>query len=273
MSRSMPEVHAAAVPDSLPASSFDTPAATPHRGWRRWLSAPARAPRVQRVFLQPDAVWHRPAGANDAAQVDDWAAWCAAHPRQPVQVVLSSRLTTDLLVPPDLPLRRRAEVTTWARQQWLHYHGAVAQAWPVVAWAQGATALSGLALNALTEPAQAHRVSLQQVRPWWSVVWPALQRLAPAVLPDGTGVLWLLEGREVMRLALREGLPVALMPRWLDEATPAALEGLIAEYDDADQPVCVIGHGLAEPLQQPLRGAKALGRLHGPVPHPRWWGR
>lgn len=248
------------------------------RGWQRWWK-PA-ASRTHRVFVQEAWLWHRAPGANETARVDDWAAWCAAHAGARVQMVLSGHLTTDLLAPAGLPLRGRAQVAAWARQQWQHYHGPAAQDWPLAAWPHGACALTGRSLAALVVPALAHRVSLMQMRPWWSVAWPAVQRAAPQALPGGSGVLWLLEERRVTRLQLRDGTLAGLEPRWLDEATPEALDRLVHQYPEEAGPQWVIGHGLDPLACQGAAGApkrqravQALGRLVGPVPHARWWGR
>lgn len=253
MSRSMPE--ALAMPDAV---------VRPVR--RRWFGA---AP-LHTVFLQDGGLWHLAPGAAGAVQHDSWAAWCARHAGVAVQVLLGGALTHHLLVPPALPLRQAREVEAWARLQWQHYHGPAAQGWAVSAWTvggrSGACALIGVSRDTLAEAAQAHRVSLRSLRPWWCQAWPAVR----AVQRGDSGVLWLVEGRSVLRLQVQDGRLNELEQRWLDDALPEALDTLIDDYDPLPgTPQWAVGYGLSGAAG--LQRAEGLGPLTGGAPEPRWW--
>jgi hypothetical protein len=261
------------------------------RAW--WpLKLPATRAPVHTLFVAPGQAWHlmdghvvdgHPGAPHAAAPFEQGADWCRAHAGQSLRVVVSGHLMHHLCVGnPALPLHSEEDVATWARHQWLHYHGAVAQQWPLAVWCEGdergASALHGLDLPALQQAAQAHQVSLRAVDPWWSVALRAVAAQRPAWGQTGRATLWLVEGALCTVVQVAAGRVQGLGTRWLEEASPAGLTRLLmgepggASDGASDGETLlpgdlVLGYGLVgdETLPPPLRAA-ALGRLDGQYP-------
>jgi hypothetical protein len=226
---------------------------------------------VHTLFVQPDAVWQLGQGRQPQAYASV-SEWCRANAGEALRVVVSGHLMHHLCAnDAALPLHRAEDVASWARHQWLHYHGAVAQQWPLAVWCEGsergASALHGLDLPALQQAAQAHQVSLRAVDPWWSVALRAVAAQRPAWGQGERAALWLVEGALCTVVEVAGGRLQGLRTRWLEEASPAGLGRLLAGEGEGEGLLpgdWVLGYGLqgSQALAEPLRLA-TLGRLDG----------
>lgn len=242
------------------------------RAWRPTSRAVAAT-----VFVQPGRAWHLPSGPDRVAATehDSAVAWCQQHPRAVLRVLVSGHLTHQLCVnDPTLPLHNEADVRDWARHQWQHYHGSVAEQWPLVAWCRGtergATALHGLDLSALRQAAQAHQVSLLAVDPWWTAALRRVAVLRPAWGQGSRTTLWLVEGALCTAVQVAEGRVLDLRTRWLEAAHAEALaERLLGPGDDDGllPGDVLMGYGIEGEVRLPavLHSAR-MGTLGGACP-------
>ncbi len=143
----------------------------------------------------------------------DVAAWCAAHAGARVELLLGAGLAHSLLVPADLPLADEAALLRYARLQFVHYFGPVAQAWPLAAWDGGACALAEGNLTDWQAAATAHGVRITSLRPSWT--------LAPA--QDGDAAV--IDGPMLTWLRRRDGRLFELQQRHVDDELLAELAG------------------------------------------------
>ena len=145
--------------------------------------------------------------ATDPQPYVSAAEWCTARRGQAANVVVSGHLLFSLHVSAALPLGDAAALRTYAQQQFGHYHGAQAQAWPLAVWAEArqrvACALHGIDLLALRAQAEAHGVHLRCVVPAWAAALRSALQQVPSlasgrravVLVEGTLVTWMLLDR------------------------------------------------------------------------------
>jgi hypothetical protein len=277
-------------------------------GWparvMRQLRRVTHRPAVHTLFVDAGGAraW-RPAAQADAAASgahSTWhssaAEWCAAHPGQAADVVVSGHLLFSLHVSPALPLADAPALRAYALQQFGHYHGSQAQAWPLAVWPDArqrvACALHGIDLPALRAQAEAHGVHLRCMLPAWAVALQAARHQVPA-LAGGRRAVVLVEGTLVTWMALDDGTLVALRERFLDTPSAASLCSLLAELNadvnadvsadhnegsapcgPFDQPPVVLGYGLTDTLAAPIDAAsfafQTLGSLADGAPAGQW---
>lgn len=179
---------------------------------------------------------------------------CAAHPRGRVTLWVSGHLLHHVVAPRDLPLHDDAAMVAYARQLFVHHHGAAAADWSVGAWSsggtRGASVLHGIALSSLQAAAQRHGVALTAVRPWWSAVLARLQQQHPQWHRAPQARLAIVEHHLVTWVQLERGCCADVQHGWLAEATGATLLDALADASDARGPTIVCGHGLRGALPQ-----------------------
>ena len=210
--------------------------------------------------------------------------WCAAHPGQAANVVASGHLLFSLHIDAGLPLADAAALRSYAQQQFGHYHGTAAQAWPLAVWPESrqrvACALHGIDLPALRAQAEAHDVHLRCMLPAWAVALEAARQQAPAVM-GGRSAVVLIEATLVTWMALQGGALVGLRERFLDTPTTASLTALLAELNAEFGPVglldhqpVVLGYGLndapAVRIDATVLPFQTLGLLADAVPARHW---
>ena len=257
--------------------------------WRWWGRGLLRGfGSLQLLFVQADHVWHWGANLDEARHMgrerrttgrprrhDSVAAWCEAHPGSHARLVLSSRMTHQVLVQdPAMPLFEPIDVERYARHQFVHYHGSAALNWPLAVWLEGtqrgASALHGLDLPALKRDAERFDVRLHRIEPAWALALRFARRQAPSLADGARTALALVEGAHLCWLVCERGALVALRQRMLASTNPVALEALIDELRDEDgevSSVYVLGHGIDA---EAVRGASLLGMLHADHPAPNW---
>ena len=246
-------------------SPTDAPASLPSRvgvgGWpARVLQQLRRATRrgaAHTLFVHAGGVSaFSPAARGDTTDVQahvSAAEWCAAHRGQAANVVVCGHLLFSLHVSAALPLGDAAALRTYVQQQFGHYHGAQAQAWPLAVWHEArqrvACALHGIDLPALRAQAEAHGVHLRCMVPAWAVALRSARQQVPS-LASGRSAVVLVEGTLVTWMLLDGGALAGLRERFLDTPTPASLTALLtelnAEFGAFDAPPVVLGYGLAD---------------------------
>ncbi len=222
------------------------------RFWGRfWGRMSGSVQRPHTVFVEPEGVWSGP------TRHDDLQAWCRAHPGCRTRLVLSGRLTLQVMAPvAGAALDAVPDLSAWARHQFTHYHGSAAEHWPVAAWTGeghgvgGATALHGIDLPAQKAMAQAHGVSLVSAQPWWAVALRAVSQVRPDFATHASAVLALVEREGLTWLWCRGGSVADVQQRRLDTGAlnvePHALAELLAALCvevPAGTVHCVLGYG------------------------------
>lgn len=240
---------------------------------RRWLGA--REP-TRTVFLSADAAWSGARGEAEAQRFGGHADWLAAHADGNVRLVLSGTLTHQLVVTdPTLPLEDNETLLAWARHQFVHYHGPAAEHWVLAPWLtqsqRGASAAHGVDLDTLLRNAEAQRVRLRAVQPWWAVALQAATLEAPTLALAERAELWLVEGAHVTRVRCTAGRLAQVEQHWLERADTRALAVLLAALGADGPPPWVLGYGLVDAATDGLP-ARCLGTLGGEHPAPRWLG-
>ena len=210
--------------------------------------------------------------------------WCAAHRGQAANVVVSGHLLFSLHIDAALPLTDAAALRTYARQQFGHYHGTPAQAWPLALWPDAhqrvACALHGIDLPALRAQAEAHDVHLRCMLPAWALALQSARHQVPA-LAGGRCAVVLVEGTLVTWMALHGGALVGLRERFLDTPTTAALTELLAELNAEFSPLglleqqpVVVGYGLTDApatrIDEAALPFQTLGSLADATPARHW---
>ena len=275
----------------------DAPASLPNRvgvgvgvrGWpARALQQLRRATRrgaVHTLFVHAGGVSaFSPAARGDATGPHAHASaggWCAAHRGHAANVVVSGHLLFSLHVSAALPLGDATTLRTYAQQQFGHYHGAQAQAWPLAVWHEArqrvACALHGIDLPALRAQAEAHGVHLRYMVPAWAVALRSARQQVPS-LASGRSAVVLVEGTLVTWMLLDSGALAGLRERFLDTPTPASLTALLtelnAEFGAFDAPPVVLGYGLADALAMHTAATalpfQTLGTLADTAPARHW---
>lgn len=240
---------------------------------RRWLGG--RDP-VRTVFLGGDAAWSCARGEAEAQRFEARDDWLAAHAGGNVRLVLSGTLTHQLVVTdPALPLEDHETLLAWARHQFVHYHGPAAEHWALAPWLthtqRGASAAHGVDLDALLRSAEAQRVRLRAVQPWWAVALQAATLEAPTLALAEHADLWLVEGAHVTRVSCNAGRLAQIEQHWLERPDHPALAALLTALRRDGPPPWVLGYGLDDSPPQGLP-ARCLGTLGGQHPAPRWLG-
>lgn len=205
-------------------------------------------------------------------------AWCAEHEGCDADVVVSGHLVHTLLIDAGLPLDGEDALQAYARHQFMHYHGAAAQDWPLAHWSEGsqrgACALHGLDLGAVRQHCAAHDVHLRSVRPAWSVVLQSASRQAPGLASDACTALAVVDGALVTWLLIESGQLRALQQRFAasHDATDIAqlLDRLVTECAPLPAPPVIVGWAVAAPLEGVAWPGKPIGRLDGPAPAAHW---
>lgn len=208
----------------------------------------------------------------------DIAAWCAANEGTDARLCVSGHLLHNLLADPTLALDSEDAVRRYARQQFVHYHGAPARDWPLAPWVNatgaGACALHSLDLAGLRTTAARHAVRLRSVVPAWSAGLTSLSAARPSFARTGRRALAVVEGPSLTWLVVDTARIVRLQQRFLDAPQVAALaellDRLLAETDDLVEPPFVIGWGLQGADAAALPAAQLLAPLGGRAAAMRW---
>lgn len=244
------------------------PAARP-----RWLRWPGRVPG-RTLFVQRESAWSYGRGEEPPRTFVPLSGWAPAHAGGSVRVVLSGLLTHQLVLSDAaLPIEDGEAMMAWARHQFVHYHGAVAERWAISTWLnrtqRGASAAHGIDLDGLVRAAGAAQVRLRAVHPWWAVALQAATLEAPQLARDPHAELWLVEGGHVTRVVCGGARVQQIEQHWLERPDGAALAALITACA-ADRPF-VLGYGLhdGDPATLP---ARCLGTLEASCPDVRWLG-
>ncbi len=258
----------------------------------RRLRRATRRSAVHTLFVQAGGVsaWgpaaRAEAGASHAHSTLHMSAaeWCAAHPGQAANVVVSGHLLFSLHVDAALRLADATALRTYAQQQFSHYHGTPAQAWPLAVWPGAhqrvACALHGIDLPALRAHAEAHDVHLRCMLPAWAVALQSARHQVPTLARARCAVV-LVEGTLVTWMALHGGALVGLRERFLDTPTTAALAALLADLTAEFSPLglleqqpVVLGYGLTDALATRIDETalpfQTLGSLADATPARHW---
>jgi hypothetical protein len=156
-----------------------------------------------------------------------------------------------------LGLRDADAVRHYAQQQFTHYHGPQAAAWPLAVWFDagrgdrgsqaGACAVHGIDLESLQADARRHAVRVRSIAPVWSAGLRSLGRWLPRFEDAGRHALLLVEGGVATWLVAEGGRVVALSQRYLDvtrtDAIAALIDGLVEESPPLAGLPVVIGWG------------------------------
>jgi len=233
--------------------------------------------RIGARLAQPKALFLLPEGVLAASRIQPpqpFSDWCDGHAGEATEIIVSTRLTHELVCEPGLPLHDEAALQAYARQLFGHYYGAAAQRWPLATWAtaeqRGATALHGLDWPALRQSAAAVDIELRRVRPAWA---PLVQRLAveePDWLRAPQAALAWVEGGLLSWLQLRDGQLQGLRQLRLAEPTQAALGETLAELRSAES-VLVAGYGLDAVTTPVWPGVRVITPLDAPQPELTWF--
>ena len=246
---------------------------------RAWARARGRLPRHV-VYLHAQGVvsWHVQGEADAGACFTSFAHWCAAHPGSDADVRISGQAIHSLVIAADLQLHDPAAVRRYALQQFTHYHGPQAAAWPLALWTDGehcgACGLHGIDLEAMRVEAAAHRVRLVGVAPAWSAGLATLTARDPGFAGAGHRALLLVEGHTATWIVVEHGAIVSLRQRWLDapraDAVVDLLATLLREAPPLDAPPVVVGWALDAPAPLPPEAGTAFGGLTGPGTMADW---
>lgn len=252
------------------------------RGLRRSLGRGA----CSTLYLHTHGVWAWPHPTRGQAAPAPQAhenidAWCAAHEGSDADVVVSGHLVHSLLVDTAVPLADEHALQTYVRQQFTHYHGAVAQDWPLAHWSEGpqrgACALHALDLAAVQRLCASHDVHLRSVRPAWSVVLQGASQASPLAAHARTA-LAVVDGALVTWLRVEAGQLRALQQRFAASATAPDIAALLAqlaaeaaaESTPLSHPPLIVGWGVAVADPGIAWPGRLLGIEEGPAPAARW---
>ena len=248
--------------------------------------------RLAARWARPQALFLNGAGvqAGGFSPPQPFANWCRQHSGSAAVITVSTHLLHELVCEPGLPLDSEAALQAYARQQFSHYFGAAAMAWPLATWRVGsvtgsercgASALHGPDGAALAATAAAHQLLLRRVQPAWAPVLQRLAALEPQWLNEAAAALAWVEGQVLTWLLLQNGQLHTLRQLRLSTATPAALSETLLELLGSQtagaQQVLVLGYGLAAgELAVAARGHNAatirlLAPLTGSAPEPAWF--
>jgi len=229
--------------------------------------------RMSSSFAKPETLLLGPDGvhvdAGQSSRSEPFADWCAAHAGAACSLVIGARLLHGFAFEPGLPLSDDAAREAYARQQFAHYFGAVAQRWAVASWMLdghgGASALHGVDLAALRASADQHGVSLRRVEPFWAPLLRTLKRREPTWFTAEHAALAWVEGGLLSWITLDGGRVTGVRALRLTEPTHAALQALLMELraSDSERRVVLGGFGLDTVATPALPGVTLLGKLDG----------
>lgn len=260
---------------SARASAPDAPLALhAPSAWRRSLGRFLRRARgilpLHTLYLQPQGVlaWNTvdarttDAGATATATFVNFAAWCRVNPNTDIRLFVSGHLLHSLIVDPVMCLRGDDAVRSYARQQFVHYHGAPARLWPLAVWAgarySGACAAHSVDLDAIRATAGIQGVHVHSIAPVWSAGLASLTRRVPSLSRPGPRALALVERSLVTWMIADAGTITSIQQRYLDAPRTGPLTELLdrldAETGPFAQPPVVVGWGLEDgPIPPALR--------------------
>ena len=245
---------------------------------RAWSGARGRLHRhVVHVHAKGVLSWRVDAGAapadaaERAAAYDSFAHWCAEHPGADARLQVSGQLVHSLAVDASLQLRSPDAVRRYAQQQFTHYHGPQAAAWPVAIWAEGtqsvACGLHGIDLEAMRHDAAGRDVRLLGMTPVWSAGLTMLAAARPDFAGPGRHALLLVEGAAATWLVAEDGVVTSIRQRYADEphvdAVAQLLAALASEGPPLAAPPTVLGWGIEAPHALPAEIASTFGDLRG----------
>lgn len=261
---------------------------------RSWLKTgqlrlAANLARPQALFLNADGVQ---AGNLPSLPPQPFADWCRQHGGSAATLTVSTHLLHELVCEPGLPLHSEADLQAYARQQFSHYFGSAAKAWPLATWRAGsvagsescgASAWHGSDGAALAATAAEHQLLLRRVQPAWAAVLQRLAAQEPQWLSAPAAALAWVEGQVLTWLQLQNGQLQALRQLRLPAATTEALSETLLELlgspaaGTAQCSVLVLGYGLSTgqlPLQMLGKNVaviRVLAPLDGSAPPPAWF--
>jgi hypothetical protein len=213
--------------------------------------------------------WRDAAGAGHA--FDCFGSWCAAHRGADALLRVSGQALHNLVADVELGLADTEAVRRYARQQFTHYHGPSAAAWPLAVWAQGAQrgacGLHGVDMDALRAQAASNDVRVLALTPAWSAVIAAVASRHPAISGPGRHALLVAEGRTATWIVVEDNVVATLRQKWLDAPRIDDLARLLETLVDdaaplASRPV-VAGWGLEGGGSLPPQLATLVGTLEG----------
>lgn len=237
---------------------------------RAWAGARGRVPRHV-VYLHAQGVASWLSGGGPSTPFDTFAAWCAAHPGADVHLRVSGQAIHSLVVDAALPFDDADAVRRYAQQQFTHYHGPQAAAWPLAVWSdgtqRGASGLHGVDLEGLRGAARVHDVRLRSLTPAWSAGLAMLAARRPEFVGAGRQALLLVEGSGATWVVVEGGAVVALRQRYLDAPRVDAVVQLLAALVRESEPLAslpiVAGWGIEAPAGLPADIAVPFGDLDG----------
>jgi len=220
-------------------------APAPTAGWRARLAARLQR-QATRLFLSAEGLRELDGdGLQHPAQ--DWA---QTHRGQALELIVSARLLHELVCEPGLPLGEEEALQAYGCQQFAHYFGALARAWPLASWRSGTaglglSALHGLDWAALRLLFDQEAVLLRRVRPAWAPLMQQLLLKEPEwARAERAGLAWV-EGQVLTCLRLEGGCLHSLRQVRLESATRLALLELLPELQaELPGPLLVQGFGL-----------------------------
>jgi len=245
----------------------------------------AAAPAWWRPRATHGLLLSRSASGAQVLHPDAFSHWCARHRGQTCQLWLAADLVHDIAVDAALAIGYDRALLDYARPLLVHYHGDAALGWPLAAWHGGAalrgvSALHGLDLAALQAAAQANKVRLCGLRPWWSaaLAQPVLLRTLAAALPQQ---LLVVQGHHVHHSVWQHGQLLRLQQRRLVAPSWAALAGWWRDSASADSEAdagtpaaaaAVVGYGLTDAPAAGVsdQGLLVLSALHQGAPAAGW---
>jgi len=211
--------------------------------------------------------------ASPSSRHESFADWCQAHVGAACSLVVGARLLHGFAFEPGLPLPDAATREAYARQQFTHYFGAIAQRWAVATWSVdgvgGASALHGVDLAALRAAADLHGVSVRRVEPFWAPLLRTLKRREPAWFMAERAALAWVEGSLLSWITLDAGRVTGLRALRLAEPTHAALHALLSELraKEPGRRLVLGGFGLDAVAAPALADATLLGKLDAGAAH------
>ncbi len=201
------------------------------------------------VLLDGDgAIAWRERGGPGVTRYPSFEAWALEQRDVEVTILLSSSLLHTLRL--DEAIDDAVRAAREAAQRLLRYHGTPAAAWPVAVDDDGrfACALHGLAPEPLIAAAAARGIVLRGMVPLWSQTLERLTARLTAPRDDRPLRCLLVENELVTCLDLDADRLLDVQQRFLDAATPEALDALVgrllAEQPGRASEVWIAGWGI-----------------------------
>lgn len=234
--------------------------------------------RWPRRGAEPRPLWLDPQGPADA---DGHRLAQSALPAGGLDLLLSEHLLTPLVAEAGLDLPGADDIRGHALHLLGHYHGSLAQGWPLAPWSEGRGALRRCGAWALSsgdagEPWASLLPRLRSARPASLACLQACRRLEPAWAQAPHAALAWVESGLLCWLALQSGVLQSVRHLRLPAPTPEALcrrlQPLLAGLP-AGTETLLAGFGLSAPLEPPP-GVRLLGKpeaLTAARPDPLLW--